>query len=46
MEDFYKKFDHILKLTDNNFITVLYKRKFDNVQEYLERKKLRLETSK
>jgi tRNA (guanine-N(7)-)-methyltransferase subunit TRM82 len=46
MEDFYKKFDYILKLTDNNFITVLYKRKFDNVQEYLERKKLRLETSK
>nr|XP_008199535.1 PREDICTED: tRNA (guanine-N(7)-)-methyltransferase non-catalytic subunit wuho [Tribolium castaneum] len=36
-----------LKITDcHNFITVLYKRKFDNVQEYLERKKQRLESCK
>ncbi|XP_044270851.1 tRNA (guanine-N(7)-)-methyltransferase non-catalytic subunit wuho [Tribolium madens] len=36
-----------LKIADcHNFITVLYKRKYDNVQEYLERKKLRLESNK
>lgn len=32
-------------VADNNNIFVLYKRKYDNVQEYLERKKQRLEGS-
>ncbi|CAG9761567.1 unnamed protein product [Ceutorhynchus assimilis] len=32
-----------LVVIDNNDITILYKRKFDNVQEYMERKKRRLE---
>lgn len=41
-ENFYYKYKEILKIVDNS-IAVLYKRKFDNVQEYLERKKMRLE---
>lgn len=45
-DEFYQKFKYVLKIPDNNFITILYKRKFDNVQEYLERKKLRLESNK
>lgn len=38
--------EHNLNIVpDNNSVTVLYKRKYDNVQEYLERKKQRLEGS-
>ncbi|KAJ8955950.1 hypothetical protein NQ314_006799 [Rhamnusium bicolor] len=43
LDQFYHKYKNILSLHEDNFITVLYKRKFDNVQEYLERKKQRLE---
>ncbi|RZC43345.1 WD40 domain containing protein [Asbolus verrucosus] len=44
LENFYKKHKHIFKFANSNCITVLYKRKFDNVQEYLDRKKMRLES--
>lgn len=40
---FYNKNKDLLCQSDNAFISVLYKRKFDNVQEYLNRKKQRLE---
>ncbi|KAJ8922341.1 hypothetical protein NQ315_004284 [Exocentrus adspersus] len=44
LEKLYDKYKHILKLNESSAITVLYKRKFDNVQEYLVRKRQRLET--
>ncbi|XP_019867914.1 tRNA (guanine-N(7)-)-methyltransferase non-catalytic subunit wuho [Aethina tumida] len=43
-DDFYKKYCQDSKLSSYNSITAYYKRKFDNVQEYLERKKQRLES--
>lgn len=39
----YDKYREHLKQSEDNSITMLYKRKFDNVQEYLERKRQRLE---
>lgn len=38
----YKKYSDLVKLCENNSLIVLYKRKFDNVQEYLHKKKARL----
>lgn len=38
----YKKYSNLVKLCENNSLIVLYKRKFDNVQEYLHKKKARL----
>ncbi|KAI4471405.1 wd40 repeat protein 4 [Holotrichia oblita] len=42
LKHFYNKYKNLL-LSGNTSISVLYKRKFDNVQEYLNRKKQRLE---
>lgn len=36
------KYKDAIKFANNNDVAVLYKRKYDNVQEYLERKKQRL----
>lgn len=43
LEKFSKKYGNLLQHSDDNSISVLYKRKFDNVQEYMERKKIRTE---
>ncbi|KAG5880172.1 hypothetical protein JTB14_001662 [Gonioctena quinquepunctata] len=42
VENLYEKYTNYLKIEDDT-ITSLYKRKYDNVQEYLERKKQRLD---
>ncbi|XP_018575720.1 tRNA (guanine-N(7)-)-methyltransferase non-catalytic subunit wuho [Anoplophora glabripennis] len=43
LENLYDKFKELLKQNEDDSIIKLYKRKFDNVQEYLERKRQRLE---
>lgn len=43
LENFYEKYHNVMKHCDDNFINLLYKRKYDNVQEYLERKRQRTE---
>lgn len=43
LEEFSEKYKDIMVPPGDNSITLLYKRKFDNVQEYLERKKQRTE---
>ncbi|CAG9840352.1 unnamed protein product [Diabrotica balteata] len=41
-DELYQKYKSLLQFADSNAVAVLYKRKYDNVQEYLERKKQRL----
>ncbi|CAH1113361.1 unnamed protein product [Psylliodes chrysocephalus] len=41
LDKLHQKYSSLLTSVDNSGFTVLYKRKFDNVQEYLERKKQR-----
>lgn len=43
LDNFNEKYKSVIKSSDDNSINLLYKRKFDNVQEYLERKKQRTE---
>uniref|UniRef100_A0A6P7GVA3 tRNA (Guanine-N(7)-)-methyltransferase non-catalytic subunit wuho n=1 Tax=Diabrotica virgifera virgifera TaxID=50390 RepID=A0A6P7GVA3_DIAVI len=40
--ELYQKYKSLVQFADSNAVAVLYKRKYDNVQEYLERKKQRL----
>lgn len=42
LNEIYNKIKDSLQMMQHNHIMVLYKRKYDNVQEYLERKKQRL----
>ncbi|CAG9816311.1 unnamed protein product [Phaedon cochleariae] len=43
LQPLHHKYKVILSQASDDFVTGLYKRKYDNVQEYLERKKQRLE---
>lgn len=43
LDMFSNKYKDVMKTFDNDFISLLYKRKFDNVQEYMERKRQRIE---